>query len=84
MNKISEQQINSLTRKHIARVLNKLEQEYDVPYWIKQEIKKEFWLHNQNLKEKLYKLDIISLDDTENPWNPDKEDAETTTERKQQ
>lgn len=75
MRKISEQQINGLTRKHIARVLNKLEQEYDVPYWIKQEIKKEFWLHNQNLKEKLYRLDIINLDDTENPWNPDKEDA---------
>lgn len=73
---ISEKQINALTRKHIARVLNKLEQEFDVPYWIKQEVKKEFWLHNQNLKDKLYKANLIELDDFENPWNPESVDHE--------
>lgn len=76
MRRISEKQINALTRKHIARVLNKLEQEYDVPYWIKQEVKKEFWLHNQNLKEKLHKANLIELDDFENPWNPEGVDHE--------
>ena len=72
MQKISEQQINNLTSKHIARLLSKFEEEYDVPYWIKQEVKKEFWFFNQNLKEKLYKLDAILLDDLERPWDPDR------------
>lgn len=67
---ISESKINSLTRKHIARLLNKLENEYDVPYWIKQEVKKEFWLHNQNVKANLYKQGLLLLDDKQNPWNP--------------
>lgn len=67
---ISETKINSLTRRHIARLLKKLENEYDVPYWIKQEVKKEFWLHNQNLKTSLYKQGLLLLDDKQNPWNP--------------
>lgn len=72
MQRISEQQVNNLTLKHIARLLSKLEKEYDVPYWIKQEVKKEFWFFNQNLKEKLYKLDAILLDDLERPWDPER------------
>ena len=75
MSRISECKVNSLTKKHIARVLKKLEEEYDVPYWIKQEIKKEFWLHNQNLKTALYKQGLIDLDDYENPWNPEQVEA---------
>lgn len=72
MPQISEMLINSLTRRHIARLMKKLEQgfEGDIPFWLRQEVKKEFWLHNQNVKQKLWNKNLIVLDDKKKPWTP--------------
>lgn len=72
MDKVSEIQVNVLTARHIARLLTKLEAEWDVPYWVKQEAKKEFWLLNQNLKKLLWENEAIILDDKSKPWRPEK------------
>lgn len=71
MEQVSEVRINELTRKHISRLLRKFEKEFDTPYWIKQAIKKEFWLFNQNLKKELFDKSLIQLDDKEKPWKPE-------------
>ena len=72
MLQISELLINRLTRRHIARLIKKLEQgfEGDVPFWLSQEVKKEFWLHNQNVKQELWNRGLIILDDKKKPWTP--------------
>ena len=76
MQKISEVKVNSLTKKHISRVLRDLEKEFNVSPRFKQLIKKEFWLFNQNLKEELYKNQIIDLDEKNKPWFPENKQKE--------
>jgi len=80
---ISETKVNELTKKHISRLLRKMEKEFDAPYWVKQLIKKEFWLFNQNLKEELFKDGVINLDDKNKPWIPEKTSNTTPNSEKQ-
>ena len=68
---ISETKVNELTKKHISRLLRRMEDEFDAPYWLKQLVKKEFWLFNQNLKEELFKNEVLKLDDKRKPWIPE-------------
>ena len=70
MGKVSEQKINDLTRKHISRVFLKVGKDFEVPGWLKQIIKTEFWLLNQNIKSLLYSSDSIDLDVKDRPWIP--------------
>ena len=74
---VSERKINELTKKHISRLLRKMEDEFDAPYWLKQLVKKELWLFNQNLKEELFRNKVIKLDDKNKPWIPEKHFAGT-------
>lgn len=70
MEKVSEQKINNLTKRHVARSLSKLEKEHDIPFWMIQIIRTEFWLFNQNIKEILYSSGCIDLDVKDKPWFP--------------
>ena len=70
MRKISEKQINNLTKHHIVRLLTILEKNGKIDDEIKNVIKKEFWFHNQNLKEKLWERNLMFLNETRHPWNP--------------
>ena len=70
MRKISEKQINNLTRHHIVRLLTILEKDERIDDEIKNHIKKEFWFHNQNLKEKLWERNLMFLNETHHPWKP--------------
>ena len=74
---ISETKVNELTKKHISRLLRRMEDEFDAPYWLKQLVKKEFWLFNQNLKEELFKNEVLKLDDKRKPWIPEENSMAT-------
>lgn len=73
MGQIKETTVNRLTKKHLARILVKFEEDLNIPFWMKQELKKEFWMFNQNLKEQLFKEDCIDLNEVEKPWIPPEE-----------
>jgi len=73
MGQIKETTVNHLTKKHLTRLLLKFEEYPNIPFWMKQELKKELWMFNQNLKEQLFKEDCIDLDETERPWIPPEE-----------
>ena len=70
MRKISEKQVNNLTKHHIVRLLTILEKDQKVDEEMKNLIKKEFWFHNQNLKEKLWERKLMFLNETKHPWKP--------------
>ena len=74
---ISETKVNELTKKHISRLLRRMEDEFDAPYWLKQLVKKEFWLFNQNLKEELFKNEVLKLDDKRKTWIPEENSMAT-------
>ena len=67
--KISEKQINNLTKHHIARILSFLEGD-EITEETKNCIKREFWFFNQNLKQKLWNNNIIYLNEKVHPWKP--------------
>ena len=70
MRKISEKQVNNLTKHHIVRLLTILEKDGKIDEEMKNAIKKEFWFHNQNLKEKLWERHLMFLNETKHPWKP--------------
>lgn len=70
MTKISEKQINNLTKHHISRIVSLLEKEEKINEENLNWIKREFWFLNQNLKQKLWNHNILRLNETNHPWHP--------------